>query len=261
MMMLAARRNLFSTQGITSTKTDQPMDWPTDTTCMFILSSPGSGSSTIRELVSQCKVADNRHCMISGENRGAFKYLTRFHSNVAYAYREGINEKTEKGAWRNYFDPEQVEKATADLVASMLNPSRSACWGFKDILHGREPLPGEPLMLANEIEFLASLCSDPKIIIHTRKDPKAEFNSSVLKNRHGEQLITLKQHSCFDSYTGLLEGNKTLDGCVAKKSSPIVFRHYLEDYLGNTENYGALWSYLGCTNTRPEAGQISKTDQ
>jgi len=223
-----------------------------DTTCLFIFSTPGSGSSTIVEVLSQCSIAHSNRCTISGENYGALQSLTGFHSRVVRTNKWQLtNNIHAEAAWRNFFNQTHVEQATKDLVATMLNPNMSPCWGFKEIRYGRGPTIET---FSNDIEFLSSLCKNPKFILHSRNDATKEFNSTVLKNRWGQHQLFVQQHSCFDAYVGLSKSNI----CVAKEDTPLVFRHYLEDYLEENDNFRALWKYLGCTNKSPKGGAVRK---
>jgi len=225
-----------------------------DTTCLFIISTPGSGSSTMVEVLSQCSIAHSNRCTISGENHGALRSLTEFHSRVVRTNKQRTNNIHAEAAWRKFFNQTHVEQATKDLVATMLNPNMSPCWGFKEIRYGREATIGT---FSNDIEFLSSLCKNPKFILHSRKDATKEFNSTVLKNRWEQHKQSVQQHSCFDSYVGLSKSNI----CVAKEDTPLVFRHYLEDYLEENDNFRALWKYLGCTNKSPKGGAVRKVSK
>lgn len=217
---------------------------PQDQTCVFVLASPGSGSSTMLNLLETCF----NNCTISGENWGAFKALREFHESIMKTEKQGRNSDHSKAAWKKVFDISDIKMHENNLVHSILNPNNGKCWGFKEIRYGRDTNN-----LAKSIEYLTSLCTNPKIILHTRRSYEDEFGSSVLKNKNGQQKVSIKQHECFDSYVGKYE--KTVDPvCVPETSASLdhVFRHYLEDYIEQTENFTKLWKdFLQCDNNVP----------
>ena len=237
---------------------------------------------------------------MSGENWGAFEDLARFQENMIRTHNMFRDNDKMEAAWRKVYGNTLVgvEQAQQRLVRSILNPpssassSSSSCWGFKEIRFGFEDRNiGN---FANDVEFLKTLCSRPKIVLHTRRNLTKELLSSVLRlNPHLRENVRL-QHDCFDSYSRhfnitTIEGNndvnivdsaisetkclpneleehwkyrKTLqkrrwkhDGTVSS-----VYRHYLEDYTERNANFFGLWKFLECTE--PVPGQtISKVEK
>eukprot|EP00594_Rhizosolenia_setigera_P006594 CAMPEP_0178952978 /NCGR_PEP_ID=MMETSP0789-20121207/8158_1 /TAXON_ID=3005 /ORGANISM="Rhizosolenia setigera, Strain CCMP 1694" /LENGTH=247 /DNA_ID=CAMNT_0020634175 /DNA_START=201 /DNA_END=944 /DNA_ORIENTATION=- len=210
--------------------------------CIFILASPGSGSSTMVDLLQNCMPG----CMISGENWAAFQFLDRFHQSVVRTQNQPRGDDLHYStAWKMHFDLQDVEESINNLVRTMINPDGKQCWGFKEIRYGRGDIGGdEESNLSNDVEFLSSFCQNPKIIFHTKREPEDEFTSDVMRGRPELWNITRLQHQEFDSY-------------VAKDKTsgepPKVFRHYLEDYLERNTRFKELWEeYLECSSDMPE---------
>jgi len=159
-----------------------------------------------------------------------------------------------------------VKDAEMGLVYTMLNPNDSQCWGFKEIRHGRQP---NAVTFAEEIEYLSTLCDNPKIILHSRGNAMEEKGSSVINYSNNQVQISAHQHSCFNSYTQTIvkddsDGNNTLvesiDGCVRTDTGNEKtkgFRIFLEDYLNETDRYRELWEYLECNEDLPKTGSVS----
>jgi len=218
-----------------------PMPAVNDDTCVFILSTPGSGSS------SMVKMLLNAGCEISGENWGAFISLGVFRAQIEHAQRQQPKGEHGKFAWRKVFDYHQVEAAHMELVRRILNPRSASCWGFKEVRYGRG---GKMKNLAADIAYLKGLCAHPTIVFHYRADFAVEANSTMLR-RHGKnyQADSWGQRQCFDAY---LKGPRysvprNLTGCACEKDcdDPPVFLHTLEDYIGNTSRHMALFQHLG----------------
>lgn len=190
-------------------------------------------------------------CTMSGENWGAIQTLGRFHEQLERTDKQGRGNAHEEVAWRKqWHDMGTVIEAEHQLVQSMLNPQHSLCWGFKEIRYGRAPLERETL--GKDVTFLSSLCGNPKVILHSRRNVTDEFPSQVLKGRPEQQHISVRQHRCFDMFTNL-SSSSAVPGCQqSTKMTTTVFRHYLDDYLEGNENFEKLWKeYLGCTSPLP----------
>ena len=231
-------------------------------TCIFILSTPGSGSSTMVDLVSQC----NKECEISGENWGSLQSLSDFHDKLDRTENQPRHSYHAQVAWKKVFDYNKVQEAERELVYSILNPNDSQCWGFKEIRYGRQ----KPKRLAKDIEYLSSLCDNPKFILHSREDAMKERESSVIHSKEALIKQSVEQHTCFNSYTQETiskdknngEDNlvESIDGCVRTDKSnekTKAFRFFLEDYLNENEKYQQLWEYLECNEDPPKGGSVS----
>jgi len=210
-------------------------------TCVFILSTPGTGSS------SMVKMLLNAGCEVSGENWGALISLRKFKAQMEDTERQPRKGEHEKFAWRKVFDYHQVEAAHTELVRRILNPRSAGCWGFKEIRYGRVK---NMKTLAADIAYLKGLCAHPTIVFHYRADFAVEANSSMLQ-RFGKtyQADSWKQRQCFDAY---LKGPRysapqNLTGCACVKGcdDPPAFLHTLEDYIQNTSRHVALFQHLG----------------
>lgn len=234
----------------------------TDSKCIFILSTPGSGSSTMVDIASQC----NKECEISGENWGALQALSVFDKKLLMTENQPRPNYKLEVAWKKIFDYNKVKDAEMGLVYTMLNPNDSQCWGFKEIRHGRPP---NAVTFAEEIEYLSTLCGNPKIILHSRETALKEKGSSVINDSNAKFQASADQHSCFNSYTQTIvkddsNGNNTLvesiDGCVRTDTGNAKtkgFRFFLEDYLNETDRYRELWEYLECNKDLPKAGSVN----
>ena len=98
------------------------------TRCIFIIATPGSGSSTMRAAI------ENRAgCVMSGENLGAPPTLSDTHSRIVKTPTQPRNNQHAWGAWKMSFHLADVIAAEQRLVAAMLNPNNRLCWGFKEI--------------------------------------------------------------------------------------------------------------------------------
>ena len=233
----------------------------TPSPCIFLVASPGSGSTTLTELLRK-----HTGCDISGEKRGALSHLAAFHDatelteaqwrgnpHVAAAWR-----RPEAGAWHG-----GVHAAEVALARALLYPDGRRCWGFKEVRfgRGRERLQ----TFSRDVAFLSKLCARPRIVLHTRRDLAAELLS--LRKIVGradfvrfEQEDTRQQWACFDAYAGLpANGSTAMDrraaqACAPPADGPAVFRHTLEDYLEQNANHAALWRYLGFEPPPPRDG-------
>jgi len=224
-----------------------------DSTCIFILSSPGSGSSTMTKVLSQCMGEKETHkCIISGENWGAIQALSVFASKMLKTDQQSRRNEHDEVAWHKvYNDFKQVHAKELDLVSSIFNPYGSSCWGFKEVRYGREVESIDNF--ENEVNYLTTLCNNPKIIFHTRANITQELNSTIMRKimrkRRGERIKTIRQHECFDTYSAQAPISSK---CQGPPKIP-VFRHYLEDFLERNDNFVTLWEdYLGCTAPIPE---------
>ena len=232
-----------------------------NSTCIFVVAAPGSGSSTMVELIGRhCMKqqqqqdsnnnTDNKEtCTMSGENWAAITALANFHSLVAKTARQWRGNEHMEAAWRRHFEVPTVTRAERDLVASLLNPQGNTCWGFKEIRFGRTE--EKEVTFVRDMQYLTSLCARPKIILHSRRNATLEFDSTVLKNRLEQRPITLRQHECFDTFANLI--NSTAPNCMSTGKVPpkLYFRHYLEDYLERNQSFLNLWKFLGCTAPIP----------
>merc|ERR1712151_696660 len=71
-----------------------------DETCVFLFASPGSGSSTMVNLLSHC----NNECTTSGENCAALSYLMEYREAIKKTdnfHKTARNIKL-KAAWKKY---------------------------------------------------------------------------------------------------------------------------------------------------------------
>lgn len=228
-----------------------------NTTCFFILSTPGSGSSTMVELLGKhCPTRYSSTCAVSGENYDAVGALGVFHDKVLRTEKEKRDDEHDEAAWRKFFQYELVTHLEHELVAGMLNPNNNGCWGFKEIRFGRggDRMP----RLTQDVAYLASLCENPKIILHTRRSVEKEFESSVLRGHPGQMEISRQQFSCFDTFVNYSDSGvpSCRDGRQNSQTVP-VFRHHLEDYIERNENFHKLWEYLEC-NAPPPDSVVSK---
>ena len=224
-----------------------------NSTCIFVLSTPGSGSSTMVEVLSHCmgKTEEKLEssCAISGENWGAFQDLAGFSSNMKRTDRQPRNDAHNEAAWRKiYSDFAQVHNKELELVHSILNPSGLSCWGFKEIRYGRKNLGN----FEQDIDYLASLCANPKIIFHSRNITKEVESEVMTAVSDEERAISYAQQECFDTYTGMkTTPSSNFAKCKGPSKVP-VFRHHLEDYISQNDVFISLWEdYLKCTEPIP----------
>ena len=270
-----------------------------DDMCVFILATPGSGSSTMVDLVGSCRPnpppdpplfhqqktplpvsSYKSSCFISGENWGTFQELHHVYSTVNHTEQLYTASRTEhdKAAWKMYFQLPHALNKIQEVALTILNPYNSSCWGFKEIRHGRNHHDN----FDSEIHFLANLCPNPKIILHTRRNHHKEMQSSILQHLGDtQQLQSLQQRLCFDTYMGM-PLNQTIVNSLATAKQPLtypqcqpqppkqrqqppkqqqlqqpkrqqqkqqlsastppfVFRHHLEDYMEGNEHFQTLW--------------------
>lgn len=187
----------------------------------------------------------NEHtsCEISGENSGAFIALARFEDKVQATEQMDRGNEHAEVAWHKVYNISEVKQAEINLARTMLNPHNHKCWGFKEIRYGRSE---HRATFAQDLNFLRSLCQQPKIIIHTRDTTDFEFQSAVLRGRKGQQEQSRLQHDCFDLYTNrsLTIPPAKYPGC-SNPQRAFAFRHYLEDYIEGRDNEARMWNYLG----------------
>ena len=190
------------------------------------------------------------HC---GEDWGAMQHLGSFYTQMVRTELQNRGSEHAEAAWRKYYSFPEVQTATENLIGSVWNPNNRNCWGFKGIRFGREQQRSN---FAQDVEFLSTLCSHPKFVLHTRRTPEKEFSSTVMGTSTTKKKSVL-QHQCFDSYVGLPpNATDKEDGCKPRRKTngskqPQVFRHYLEDYLERNANFEQLWRYLGCESPLP----------
>jgi hypothetical protein len=223
---------------------------PRNDTCIFILATPGSGSSTMVRLLNE-----HTSCEISGENRGAFIALARFEDQVNATEQMDRGDEHSKVAWNKVYTFLKVKQAEINLARAMLNPHSHNCWGFKEILYGRDT---NRATFTKDLNFLRSLCRHPKILIHTRDKTELEFQASVLKGRKDQQLQSQLQHDCFDLYineSSTISPDK-FPGC-SNPERAFAFRHYLEDYIEGRDNEARMWNYLGFESPSAHESKIT----
>lgn len=247
---------------------DPPSDLSKNDYCVFVLATPGSGSSTMLNLIEECRIG-NSTCRISGENWGSIQELGRFHESLIRTDKQWRGNDHEREAWKKQWsNVSNVIQVEHQLIKSMLNPpddpdhdasssSSSSCWGFKEIRYGR--YDSSRKTLNRDVEFLQGLCEHPKIIFHTRRNVSQTFASQVLRQRPQEQQASILQHRCFDTFTKTNTTSEKMPECVsmnnkvkAASSDMSVFRFYLDDYLEGNSNYEKLWKdFLGCRSPMP----------
>ena len=118
-----------------------------------VRATPGSGSSTMVELLSRAGVE------MSGENWGAFIGLARFDERMRRTARQPRPDAHGETAWRMAFDAADVKTATHALVRAVLNPRGKAAFGFKEIRYGRSQ---NVKTFCDDVAFLETLCVRPR---------------------------------------------------------------------------------------------------
>mmetsp|Transcript_5180 Transcript_5180/g.15748 ORF Transcript_5180/g.15748 Transcript_5180/m.15748 type:complete len:279 (+) Transcript_5180:125-961(+) len=224
-------------------------------TCVFLLSTPGSGSSTMVELL-----AEESRCEMSGENWGEFITLAAFQSQLSRT----INQPRERAgphdywAWHKVYNDTRAmvtltERFAREMVEAQLNPRRLPCWGFKEIRYG---LPPRHLTMGHDIAFLGRQCARPRVIFHMRRYISSELNSTISEKNDFDYAL---QRACFRAY---VRGTATSDpnfphqlrGCVCTEPPcPPAILHELEDYIEHNARHERLWSFLGLPSPRSRA--------
>ena len=171
-------------------------------------------------------------CVMSGENEGAFIHLGMFDRAVRRTDNRPRGTAHGETAWRKVYDLGDVRKATAAVVAAMLNPRRKNCFGFKEIRYGRGSKNAQSF--ENDIAYLRTLCDNPKIVLHMRRSPEPELASHVLRKLNTSKG-TLTEHMA----------QRELFVRVARNDSSGPFLHYLEDYIEGNFRHKGFWRYLG----------------
>ena len=202
---------------------------PADETCVFLLATPGSGSSTMAELLARAGVE------MSGENWGAFAALARFAEKMRRTAKQPRSNAHDAAAWRAVFDAADVDAATDALARAVLNPRGAPAFGFKEIRYGRPPNVGT---FRDDVAFLETLCARPRVVLHMRRNATREFHSAVVGDRPAVARDSRQQRECFASYAGAAPGP-----CGPPRAAAFV--HYLEDYIDRTPRHAALWDYVG----------------
>jgi hypothetical protein len=213
--------------------------------CIFLLATPGSGSSTMVEVLNRYT-----NCSMSGENWGEFIQLARFNEALRRTIAQDRSAPHAEAAWRKvYALPAEIFEAERALVLAQLNPGgRASCYGFKEIRYGS----GNAMAtFARDVAFLATLCARPKVILHTRANLTAVLDARVFQGESAAEMRrwTRDQVQCFDAYASRNASLAPHPGCVpdagAGSSAVPVFRHLLEDYIEQNENEARLWRFLG----------------
>ena len=158
---------------------------PRGETCVFILSTPGSGSSTMVELFNQ-----HTACEISGENAGEFMDLARFVEDFERADSQYRGDSHSERAWHKVYDRDAVVRAQEGLVRALLNPRNATCWGFKEVRYGRDARLDT---FAHDVAFLSAMCEDARVVLHSRAAIEPELASSVLRGRAEQRKVSAMQ--------------------------------------------------------------------
>ena len=139
-------------------------------------------------------------------------------------------------------------------VAATLNPEGRDCFGFKEIRYGGPDF-------AKNVAWLGTLCAEPRIVLHMRRDIEKELDAAVnRRNKADRRQKLMAQRACFASYARpraevrreledlagfRAQANATEGPCPRPEGAPPVFLHYLEDYIYDTPREAALWKFLG----------------
>ena len=226
-------------------------------TCIFLMSSPGSGSSTMVSLLNKAAP----ECTIAGENHAAIAYLARFASSLEETETQRRANGHAAAAWNKVYDYPAALRDQHRLATTVLNPNHRGCWGYKEIRHGSGI---HRHFLDTEIRFLQTLCARPRFVIHTRS-LEAELRSTLIQS-NGHAKATKGQHACFKAYVDSVQyaPKQRLDGipngCYYSpeygREKPAVFDHTLEDYTNHTARHGQLWNFLGLPSPPKDAQTI-----
>lgn len=232
--------------------------------CVFLLATPGSGSTTMLELFK-----DYSPCEMSGENSGAFGSLAEFDAKIDHTDKMHANAKVghAQDAWYGVYTRDEVRNVEKALARSVLNPRGRKCWGFKEIRHGRPSLLGT-VSFSRDVAFLRSLCAQPRVVIHTRRDIADELSSRIVNHTTGVVRGTRVQWACFETFLGNRsavaahglspsDASLVMKGCQpigGNAAVPVAISHTLEDYLEDNVNHHALWAYLGLKKPKNSTG-------
>lgn len=140
-------------------------------------------------------------------------------------------------AFKNYYDEKQLATDMRNMVQHFLNPNGTrTCWGFKEVRYNSD--------MNKDLEFLRSLCTEPRIILHMWKNETKQLEAPF------EKSVMEKQIACFRTLAGVPEPNDhTKTNCSLDTpkfpTHPQVFLHYLEDYIDHNINHVKLWEYIG----------------
>lgn len=228
-------------------------------TCVFLVTTPGSGSSTMVEYLNQFS-----SCEISGENWGALHDLAQFDSDLDSTDGQNRRDNHSAAAWRKVYSRPAVDRVEAAMIQALFNPNDAPCWGFKEIRFARGL--DQCSTFQRDMAYLRSLCARPRIIIHTRRDIAREMQSTIVTRYHTQDETTI-QWACFETILGNAsaasahELSKNVVQQILKGCSPSsdvratqIFWHTLEDYLEDNANHNALWKYLGMDRPMADAG-------
>ena len=229
-------------------------------TCVFLVTTPGSGSSTMVEYLNQFS-----SCEISGENWDALHDLAKFDSDLDRTDRQNRRESHDAAAWRKVYSRPAVDRAEAAMIQALFNPNDAPCWGFKEIRFARGL--DHCSTFQRDMAYLRSLCARPRIIIHTRRDIAREMQSKIVSQDDGRKARTTIQWACFETILGNASAasarglsknavQQIQEGCSPSSDvrASQIFRHTLEDYLEDNANHNALWKYLGMDRPMADAG-------
>ena len=208
--------------------------------CIFIIATPGSGSSFMRTTV------ENRTgCVMSGENWGALLQLSEVHRLIVKTETQPRPNQHSEDAWKKYFRLADVIAAEHHLVATMLNPDDRSCWGYKDIHVGRKP--SRHATFVSDLQYLAKQCVEPRFLFHTRRSLARELESKIISRSSYEARATEAQWECFQNYCNVSRSNVSKSSiCRLPPGTRAVptFWHTLEDMLENNRRHELMWRFL-----------------
>jgi len=141
-----------------------------------------SGSTTLQRILNTIS-----HSNICGENYGAINALLDFYCRLKYTtmnyvpgkshpytYEEVI-KKNIKPCWYNSYQPETMIRMIKGMITQMFkNSADTNVWGYKEIRYNIGDF--------NYIDEFRELFPQTKVIIHVRKDIKAQSQSGFMKN-------------------------------------------------------------------------------
>lgn len=207
--------------------------------CIFIIATPGSGSSLMRAAI------ENRTgCVMSGENWGALLQLSEMHSLIMKTETQPRRDPHSIDAWKKYFRLADVNAAEHHLVATMLNPDDRSCWGYKDIQVGRNP--SRHATFVRDLQYLAEQCKEPRFLFHTRRSLARELESHIIRRGPANARATKEQWACFHNYCSVSSNVNQSSICRLPPGTLAVptFRHTLEDMLENNSRHQLMWDFL-----------------
>ena len=234
--------------------------------CVFLLATPGSGSTTMLELFK-----GHTPCEMSGENSRAFGSLAQFDAAIDQTDKMHATMPMghDQDAWHGVYTRDEVRGAEKALARSVLNPRGQRCWGFKEIRHGRPP----SMSFSRDVAFLRSLCAQPRVVLHTRRDIADELSSRIIRQNIANADATRVQWACFETFLGnrsavAAHGLSRSDASLVTKGCqpiaggaavPVAISHTLEDYVEDNVNHDRLWAYLGLEKPKHSTGIHSKS--